>query len=215
MAFLVFEGLDGAGKSTLINGIRSHLQSLGQQVYLTREPGGTPLGEEIRGQLLRAEGDTPLPRTEVLLYEASRAQHVDRVIRPALEQGKWILCDRFAPSTVAFQVGGRGLDRKVIDDLNNYATDGLRPDLVILIDLSVEESLKRMSHREQERGQKKDRFEREAQQFHEGVRASYLEQAKEAPDVWLVLDGLLSPDKLLKLLLSQLEKKGWLDFLTK
>lgn len=147
MAFLVFEGLDGAGKSTLISGVENHLKALGQKVHLTREPGGTPLGEEIRQQLLRVEGDTPVPRAEMLLYEAARAQHVDRVIRPGLAEGKWILCDRFAPSTVAFQVGGRGLDRTAIDYLNSYATDGLLPDLVVLVDLPVEESLARMAKR--------------------------------------------------------------------
>ena len=215
MAFLVFEGLDGAGKSTLIDGIKSHLQSLDQAVHLTREPGGTPLGEEIRLQLLRVTGDTPVPRAEMLLYEAARAQHVDRVIRPGLKEGKWILCDRFAPSTVAFQVGGRGLDRKAIDYLNDYATDGLKPDLVVLVDLPVEESLKRMSRREEEKGQEKDRFEREARQFHEGVRASYLRQAEEDPQRWLVLDGMQTPPQLLQTLLSKLEIKGWLASSTK
>ncbi|MCC7405196.1 MAG: dTMP kinase [Bdellovibrionales bacterium] len=215
MAFVVFEGLDGAGKSTLIKGVEAHLQTLGQVVHLTREPGGTPLGEEIRQQLLRVQGDTPVPRAELLLYEAARAQHVERVIRPGLAQGKWILCDRFSQSTVAFQVGGRRLNRKIIDDLNRYATDGLQPDLVVLVDLPVDESLKRMSRREQEKGQGKDRFELEERAFHEGVRASYLAQAAEEPQRWLVLDGLQNPDQLLKKLLVEMEKRGWLAFSSK
>ncbi|MCB0363830.1 MAG: dTMP kinase [Bdellovibrionaceae bacterium] len=215
MAFLVFEGLDGAGKSTLISGVENHLKALGQKVHLTREPGGTPLGEEIRQQLLRVEGDTPVPRAEMLLYEAARAQHVDRVIRPGLAEGKWILCDRFAPSTVAFQVGGRGLDRTAIDYLNSYATDGLLPDLVVLVDLPVEESLARMAKREEKTGQEKDRFEREERRFHEGVRASYLQQAKEDEQRWLVLDGMKNPEDLLQALLMEMEKRGWLASLTK
>ncbi|MCB0384873.1 MAG: dTMP kinase [Bdellovibrionales bacterium] len=215
MAFLVFEGLDGAGKSTLISGVEAHLKALGQMVHLTREPGGTPLGEEIRQQLLRVEGDTPVPRAEMLLYEAARAQHVDRVIRPGLAAGKWILCDRFAPSTVAFQVGGRGLDPKAIAYLNNYATDGLLPDLVVLVDLPVEESLARMAKREEKTGQEKDRFEREERAFHEGVRASYLQQAEEDSSRWLVLDGSLKPEELLSRLLKELETRGWLASLTK
>ncbi len=214
MAFVVFEGLDGAGKSTLIRGLESHLQTLGLPSVVTREPGGTPLGEEIRTQLLRIEGDTPVPRAELLLYQAARAQHVDRVIRPQLAQGVWVLCDRFTESTIAFQVGGRSMNEAAVKWLNHYATDGVCADLVVLLDIPVENSLERTSKREQESGQTKDRFEREAQLFHQKVRNNYLDQSKAEPKRWLVLDGRSASDILLAQLILNLEKKGWLDFST-
>ncbi|MCB0362406.1 MAG: dTMP kinase [Bdellovibrionales bacterium] len=214
MAFLVFEGLDGAGKSTLIRGLEDHLSGRGIKTLLTREPGGTPLGEEIRSMLLRTQGDSPVPRAELLLYQAARAQHVEMLLKPAIDEGTWVLCDRFTQSTVAFQVGGRKLEATSVDWLNQYATGGLAPDLVILLDLSVDESLNRMAHRENQLSQARDRFELEQKSFHEGVRGNYLAQAKLAPDKWLVLSAEKSPEALLTLLISALEKKGWLDYLT-
>ncbi|MCM2280729.1 MAG: dTMP kinase, partial [Bdellovibrionaceae bacterium] len=162
MAFLVFEGLDGSGKSTLIERLADELKRRGQDLVLTREPGGTPLAEDIRRLLLRTDGEVPCARTEILLYEASRAQHVARIIRPALERGQWVLCDRFDASTVSFQSFARQLDRQEVDWLNAYAIAGTNVDLYVLLDLSVEESFKRRHGRNQGQGTEDDRFEREA-----------------------------------------------------
>lgn len=211
MAFLVFEGLDGSGKTSLIQGLADQLKVQGRSWITTREPGGTPLAEEIRHLLLRTENETPVPMTEVLLYEASRAQHVAKVIAPALAQKKWVLCDRFTASTVAFQCGGRGLDRKVIDQLNSIATIGVVPDLFVLLDLTVEESERRREGRKQATGVDDDRFEREAKDFHERVRQSYLAQAKENPKQWIVLNSSLPKEELLLALLKELKGRQWLD----
>ena len=121
MAFIVLEGLDGSGKSTLISHLESALRERGQKVRLTREPGGTPLAEKLRDLVLDTQGEAPTARTEVLIYQAARAQHVETVIRPHLDRGDWVVSDRFFGSTVAFQVFGRHLDRAEIDWLNNYA----------------------------------------------------------------------------------------------
>src|SRR5688572_8822456 len=128
MAFLVFEGLDGSGKTSLIKLTAEHLTRNGITPLITREPGGTPLGEEIRKILLRKEGDTPTPRCEILLYEAIRAHHVDQAIIPALQRKQWVLCDRFTPSSVAFQAGGRYLKAQDIEWLNEFAIGQTKPD---------------------------------------------------------------------------------------
>ncbi len=210
MAFLVFEGLDGSGKSTLIERLAIDLKTRGFDLILTREPGGTPLAEDIRKILLRTDAEVPDARTELLLYEASRAQHVERVIKPALTSGRWVLCDRFTASSVSFQSFARKLPRKEIDWLNDYAVGGTKPDLQVLLDLTVEQSLKRRKGRVNETGVADDRFEREAREFHEAVRQGYLTQAKEDSKNWLVLDANLSPDELFKNLLKHLEERGWL-----
>lgn len=204
--FLVFEGLDGSGKSSLMKSLQAELGRQGLAFHQTREPGGTPLGEDIRPLILRKGGPTPVPRAELLLYEASRAQHVDEVIRPKLKQGLWVLSDRFAASSIAFQAGGRSIQEADVEWLNHFATDGLEPDLTILMDLSVEDARKRRGHR----GDAEDRMESEADTFHEKVRNSFLQQAKEAPDRWLVLSSLLTPAELLESLLGELRKRRWL-----
>ena len=170
MRFLAFEGLDGTGKSTLIQGLKREFDSRGQRYVITREPGGTTLGGDIRNMLLQVDGMTPVPRAEALLYQADRAQHVEMVIRPAIKEGRWVVTDRYAASSIAFQAKGRSMDRNAIEWLNKFSTGGLEPDMYVLLDLSVEESLKRM----QMRGQEADRFEREEQEFHERVREAYL-----------------------------------------
>lgn len=204
MAFIAFEGLDGAGKSTLIQAFAQFLRDHDKECLLTREPGGSPLGEEVRQMLLRVQGDAPVPRAELLLYEAARAQHVDKVIRPALQAGQWILCDRFSASTVAFQNGGRGLPLAPIEWLNAFATDGCGPDLWVLLDLDVATAMRRMAGREL------DRFEREKQDFHERVRQSYLNQAHQEPQRWLVLSAAESPQNLLDQLIARVREHGWL-----
>ncbi len=206
MAFIVFEGIDGSGKTTLIQKVGDWLKSKGQAATLTREPGGTKLGQEIRELLLRTKGEAPVPRAELLLYEADRAQHVETVIRPALQRGEWVLCDRFTASTVAFQCGGRGLDLSDIETLNSYAVAGCQPDLFVLLDLDVDKSFQRRQGRTQRSGVEQDRFEKEEQNFHQRVRESYLKQAKQNPNSWLVLDATLRPDEILASCLGALEK---------
>lgn len=209
--FLVFEGLDGSGKSTLMKGLQQALTKVGRDFVVTREPGGTELAEKLRQHLLSTEGEAPVPRCELLLYEAGRAQHVEKVIRPALQKKTWVLCDRFTASSVAFQVGGRGLNADEVAWLNNYATAGLVPDLTVLLDLTVEESQRRQGKREEQQGQKKDRFELEKEQFHTNVRDSFLQQAKSDPERWLVLDASIGPEELLLGLLDSLKERQWLE----
>lgn len=216
--FLVFEGLDGSGKSTLIQGLSIELTRQKQPFTLTREPGGTPLAEDIRKLLLRTDMEAPVPSTELLLYAASRAQHVAKVIRPALERGEWVLCDRFSASSVAFQCFARRLSRADVDWLNRFAQQGVEPDLTILLDLSVDESQRRRVGRTRQgsgpahdqRDQMDDRMEREAHEFHEAVRQGYLAQAAEAPERWFVLDAILSPAELLARVVKILEERRWL-----
>jgi dTMP kinase len=207
--FLVFEGLDGSGKSTLIRGLNEELKRAGRVAVLTREPGGTTLAEDIRKLLLRTDHEAPVAATELLLYAASRAQHVAGVIQPALKRGEWILCDRFSASSVSFQAFARGLDRGNVDWLNTFAQQGTEPDLNILVDVTVDESERRQAAR-QSTGQKADRMESEKRSFHENVRRGYLAQAAERPDRWLVLDGTLSPEDLKHTLIAKLRERKWL-----
>lgn len=203
--FLVFEGLDGSGKSTLIKLLESELQNRGETFVVTREPGGTQLAEEIRGLLLKTGAEAPVAATELLLYAASRAQHVAMKIQPALKEGKWILCDRFLASSVAFQCFARGLSRANTDWLNQFAIQGTRPDLTVLLDLTVDESLDRQKGRAE-----KDRMESEAVAFHERVRQGYLEQAKDDSSNWLVLDARRTPEQLKSDVMAALKERGWL-----
>jgi dTMP kinase len=208
MAFLVFEGLDGSGKSTLIQSIKAALHARGQEAIVTREPGGTPLAEEIREVLLRTEGEPPVAATELLLYAAGRAQHVANVIQPALKAGAWVLCDRFSASTVSFQCFARAIPRPEVDWLNRFAQQGVAPDLTLLLDLTVEESHRRQIQR---RGNTQgDRLERESFEFHENVRRGYLTQAKEDSAHWLVLDAMLDPAQLTAQVLQAFEERQWL-----
>ena len=208
MAFIVFEGLDACGKSTQLKKLEEHLKGLGEKVLVTREPGGTNLGEEIRELLLRTKGDAPVPRAELLLYEASRAQHVDRVIKPAIERGEWVLCDRCAASSVAFQAGGRALKKSDIEDLNHFATGGLVPDATVFIDITVDESEKRKGQRALISGEEQDRLEQEKRSFHEATRQSYIDQS--ADSSWLRLDGNHSVEEVFENMLKALKDKSWL-----
>ncbi len=212
MPLLVFEGLDGSGKSSLMGAVELQLKDKKLPVYRTREPGGTPLGDEIRNLILRKEGQPPTPRTELLLYEASRAQHVDQVIRPRLKQGEWVLCDRFSASSIAFQAGGREISEAWVERLNEFATDGLEAELTVLLDLSVDESRRRRNHRQSQNGESEDRIESETDSFHERVRKSFLEQAARNPRHWLVLDAASTPQQLLDQVMSHLRGMKWLDF---
>lgn len=211
MAFIVFEGLDGSGKSSLMRALEAELTKRGISFHHTREPGGTPLGDEIRTIILRKEGATPTPRAELLLYQVSRAQHVDQVIKPRLAKGEWVLSDRFSASSVAFQAGGREIAEKDVKALNDFATAGLKADLTVLLDLSVEESRERQKRRTDQTGEGADRIESEKDSFHERVRQSFLSQAQAEPQKWLVLDARSSTDEMLKNLLKVLKERQWLD----
>lgn len=210
MKFIAFEGLDGSGKSSLIQGLADILKSQSIPFITTREPGGTPLAEELRELIIRTTHEAPVPRCELLLYQAGRAQHVDKLIRPALKEGKWVITDRFAASSVAFQAGGRNIPQKDVDWLNHYATAGLEPDLYVLLDLPVEESEKRRNSRTQATGQPLDRFEQEAADFHERVRKKYLEIANAHSKNWLILSSTKPVEHLKTEFFQHLKDLKWL-----
>jgi len=211
MAFIVFEGLDACGKSTLIGKVTQKLQSLQMDPLVLRDPGATELGERLRDLILSTKSEPPVPKAETLLYQAARVQMVENKIKPALKEGRWVLCDRFYSSTVAFQSYARGLDRKDIDLLNEFVAGDSKPDLFVLINISLEESQRRKSARATESGVKMDRLELEAQQFQQRVKQGYDEQASAAPKRWLVLDGTRTPDQLCEATLVELRRRGWLD----
>jgi dTMP kinase len=215
MPFIVFEGLDGSGKSSLMSAFEVELKTKGLSVVRTREPGGTSLGDQIREMILTKAGPAPTARTELLLYEASRAQHVDQVILPALKNGHWVLCDRFSASSIAFQAGGRQISTEWVEKLNEFATDGLVADLTVLLDLSVDESRKRRNQRTSAGGEVEDRIESEADSFHERVRQGFLRQAERQGSRWLVLDAGQKPEVLLSQLLHHVRGLQWQSSLIK
>jgi dTMP kinase len=185
--FITIEGGEGAGKTTQIRFMRNFLEQRGLPVALTREPGGTGLGEEIRALLLGHRDDGMALATETLLMFAARAEHLQRVIRPALAAGHWVLCDRFTDATYAYQGGGRGLPPTQIAILENWVQVDLRPDLTLLLDVPVEIGLQRANRRSAA-----DRFEREEQAFFERVRTAYLQRARQYPDRYRIVDARYS-----------------------
>ncbi|MFH1006870.1 MAG: dTMP kinase [Candidatus Latescibacterota bacterium] len=185
--FITFEGIDQCGKSTQAQRLVKTLIGSGYEVVLTREPGGTALSERIRAIVLDGNTEGMTRWTELLLMMASRAQHTEEVILPALRQGKVVVCDRYSDSTVAYQGGGRGLDLETIAVLNRIAALGLAPDLTILLDVSVAEAARRRGHALIAQ----DRMEQETSDFHQRVRTGYLELARRDPGRFLVLDGTM------------------------
>jgi dTMP kinase len=178
--FITFEGIDGSGKSTQLRLLANYLKDVGCEVLLTREPGGTPVGVRLRGALLDAHEEVD-PLTELLVFAADRAQHVRRVLRPAIAAGKVIVSDRYADATVAYQGAGRGFSPDLIAEIVQLATEGLKPDLTVLFDLSVEDSIARTSRRAHAKN-KGDRLDAEASDFHVRVRNAYLEIARAEPE---------------------------------
>lgn len=173
--FITFEGIEGSGKSTQILALRQQLESRGHRVLATREPGGCPIADAIRAILLDSANHTLVPRAELLLYAAARAQHIEQIVRPALAEGTIVLCDRFADATTAYQGGGRRLDADLVKGLNAIATAGLLPDLTLLFDMPVELGLSRARRRNQlDPLLDEGRFEMEELDFHERVRTAYL-----------------------------------------
>ncbi|MBI2881206.1 MAG: dTMP kinase [Candidatus Tectomicrobia bacterium] len=179
-AFITFEGIEHSGKTTQTALLARRLEDHGICVERTREPGGTALGDSIREVVLDPAHEGMDPIAELLLMEAARAEHVARRVRPALEAGRVILCDRFTDSTLAYQVFGRGLDRKKVEELNDWVTGGLRPDATLLFDLDVAVGLQR-ANRLSGHGPNQVRFEMEDVVFHERVRAGFLQLAEEDP----------------------------------
>lgn len=187
--FITFEGPDGSGKTTQIQALYEYLKGRGYTVLLTHEPGGTDIGEKIRVVLHDLENVAMLPKTEILLFSASRAQIVGGVIRPALEQDEIVICDRYADSTLAYQGYGHGLDLDLLRTITNFATGGLKPDLTIYLDIDVEEGLRRKRKAFLAGEAEWTRMDQKEIAFHQRVRDGYLEMAATEPGRWLVLDA--------------------------
>ncbi len=189
---ITLEGGEGAGKSTLMAGLLAHLERAGIEVLQTREPGGTALGEAVRMLVLDPALRTIVPQTEALLMFAARAQLVREVLRPALAAGRWVLCDRYTDASYAYQGGGRGLDSVLIAQLEAIATEGLQPDLTLLLDLPVAHGRERTHVRGDA-----DRIEREDDDFFERVRDAYLARAAAEPERFHILDASRPVDDVL------------------
>jgi dTMP kinase len=173
--FITIEGIEGVGKSSNVNFIANLIQNAGHQVIVTREPGGTPIAEAIRGIVLSEFDEVTLGETELLLLYAGRLQHVEHVIKPALNQGKWVVCDRFIDATYAYQGAGRGIPIEKIDELNRWTLGEFHPDLTIILDAPVETAFERIhKHRDL------DRIEKEKKSFFEKIRQQYLTMAKQS-----------------------------------
>jgi dTMP kinase len=197
---ITLEGGEGAGKSTLLAGLREHFDRHGLDVLYTREPGGTPVGEAIRALVLDPAHRGIAAETELLLMFAARAQLVREVLRPALEAGRWVLCDRFTDASYAYQGGGRGIDAARIAELERIATAGLKPDLTLLLDLPVAHGRSRASRRGDA-----DRIEAEQDDFFERIRAAYLSRAQAEPRRFRVIDAAQPPERVLQAAIDAIE----------
>jgi len=203
--FITFEGGEGSGKSGQAKGLYRRLTKLAIPAILTHEPGGTPFGNKLGRWLKWSQGTALSPLVELMLFNASRAQLVTEVIKPNLKSGKVVISDRYADSTTAYQGYGRGLDLEMVRATNNAATQGLKPDLTILLDISAEDGLAR------KRAKRQDRFEREELAFHHRVRKGYLKMAADEPERWLVVDASQSKEKIAEIIwqrVSQLLSTG-------
>jgi dTMP kinase len=193
--FITLEGIEGAGKTTVARALKESLEARGLTVDLTREPGGTPFAEQLREQILHRGEETLDATAETLLMFAARAVHVSNRIRPALEAGTWVICDRFTDATRAYQGGGRGVDRDWIEALARGVHRDCEPDLTLLLDLPVEQGLERARARRIAAGHTiDDRFESETHEFFERVRAEYLRLATRAGSVIVWIDGAQAPE---------------------
>lgn len=196
--FITFEGIDGSGKTTQLQRLRAALENKKVEVVVTREPGGTALAEAIRAYLLHSSQALEA-RAELLLFGAARAQHVREVIEPAIARGAWVLCDRFADSSLAYQGGGLNLDSDFIQQMNAFATNGLTPNLTFLLDIAPSTAQVRRA------GETEDRIEERGLKFQERVRAAYEKIARDEPERVVVLDGVRAAD--------EIESEIWMSLL--
>ena len=204
--FITFEGIEGCGKTTQVKRLVKRLNRFDIPLITTLEPGGTNIGKRIRGILLDSNNRDLSPLTELLLYVADRAQHVEEVIKHALDQGKWVICDRFFDATVAYQGSARGLDMELIKILNEKVTQGVQPDLTLLLDCPEEVGLGRAITRNKTQSQKgQDRFEREKLDFHRAVRTGYLELARKNHKRFAVIDATLAEDEMEEKIFEHIE----------
>jgi dTMP kinase len=187
--FITFEGPDGSGKTTQVHALYEHLRGEGYPVLLLREPGGTDIGNQIRNVLHDVKNVQMLPTTELLLYSASRAQLVGQVIRPALADGRAVLCDRYAESTLAYQGYGHNLDLELLRAVMAFATGGLRPDLIVYLDIDVETGLRRKQMDFRQGTGEWNRMDQKELDFHQRARSGYLHMAQAEPERWFVLDA--------------------------
>ena len=199
--FITVEGTEGVGKSTNMAFIESWLKKSGKELIITREPGGTELGEKLRAVLLDAKEQSMYDDTELLLMFAARAQHLHEVIQPALDAGKWVLCDRFTDATYAYQGGGRGIDMSRIAQLEQWVQGDLRPDMTLILDLPVDVGLERAGKRSAP-----DRFELEKHDFFNKVRDTYLARAAANPERYQVIDASPSISDVQQSIQTVLEK---------
>ncbi len=197
--FITFEGGEGCGKSVQARALYRRLSQLAIPALLTQEPGGTPLGKKI-GRWLKWEKTAISPLSELLLFNASRAELVAEIIQPDLENGKIVICDRYADSTMAYQSYGRGLGLETVKSINHAATQGLEPDLTVLLDMPAETGLAR------KRDKRQDRFEREDITFHQRVREGYLKMAADDPQRWLVIDASLPRAKVTEIIWDKVKQ---------
>lgn len=206
--FFTFEGIEGSGKSTVHKRIATHLTQKGLDVLVTREPGGSTLGRNLRSVLLDTRTEGLNPRAELYLFLADRAQHVSEVIKPALDAGQIVLCDRYIDSTLAYQGFGRGMDVDHLVILNDIATSTLKPDLTILLDLPVKIGLERAGARNRNEGTviSEGRFESESINFHERIRNGYLTLAKENPERFAIIDSTQSQEDVFIQCIATIEK---------
>jgi len=195
--FITLEGPEGSGKSSQLPELAEFLHKQGYDVLTTREPGGTPIGDQIRQILMRMDNQELHPRTEILLFLASRAQLVEQVIKPALQAGKVVLCDRYGDSTLAYQGYGHGLDLATLRTMLDFATDKLKPDLTLLLDVDVEAGLQRK--RKEDEWNRLDAYELA---FHQRVRQGYHELCRLEPERWLIIDAM-QPKEAVQIALQQ------------
>ena len=186
--FITLEGPDGSGKTSQLSGLAEAVRSQGFELLTTREPGGTSIGDQIRQVLFDLKNKTMNPRTEILLFQASRAQLVEEIIRPALKSGTIVICDRYADSTLAYQGYGHGVDLDMLREIVSFATGGLKPDLTIFLDIPVEEGLKRRN-----KGGDWNRLDDYDLAFHRRVRAGYTELIAAEPKRWMVVNAAQPP----------------------
>lgn len=202
--FITFEGMEGSGKTTQVRALQAHYSKKGLKVFVTREPGGTVLGNELRALLLRSRKEPLDPVAELFLIEAARAQHVTRILKDALQTNDLVLCDRYTDASIAYQGGGRGIDRDFISCVNQHASHGIQPDLTVLLDMAPDLAVRRALRRiAKDTGIPEDRFEREERQFHERVREAYLETSRKEPGRFLVVNAAEPPEEMERKILAR------------